>query len=196
MATLKRFSEKVINIVKTNCALYGTIIYVFIIIVVVMFFYLKTYKGVVKNYCASHQGCHDSMDQFTQIGAYLALATLTYLLYVGTKTSFTLAIIAISGMIGWIYMADAWKVTIDGAVYDETADWTVCRLILKYAPYNPTIAQRMRIIMPLMVLVMFFSFMHLLAAVGFSKDEYPYFVIATILVVGFIGRKTFLFVKY
>ena len=102
----------------------------------------------------------------------------------------------ISGIIGMYYMLDAWKVSIDGAVYDESDEWTVCRLIRKYAPYNPTIVQRFLLVLPIFTIIMFLTFMYLMAIIGFKEEEMGYFYSAVIISFIFIGRKTYLYTKY
>ena len=182
--------------VQTNIYRYGTIVYLFVISVAVMFFYLKTYKGVIKNYCGDNETCSDSFTIYEKIGAYIVLLTVVYLIYIGTRNSIVLATLTVSGLVGFTYMKDAWKVSIDGAVYDESEEWTVCRLIRKYAPYNPTIAERLRIILPIASGVMFFSFVYLLSIIGMTGDEMPYFITAVMAMVGLIAYKTHQFIKY
>lgn len=194
--TLAPRIKALLKIIQYNIYLYGTIVYLFIICVVVMFFYLKSYKGIVKNYCGTDEVCYDGLAFYEQIGLYCITATIVYLIYVGTKNSTILATVFIGAVLGMNYMVDAWKIKIDGAVFDDEQYWTVCRLIRKYAPYNPTIPERLRIIMPIMTIVMFLSFMYLLSIIGFTSREMPYFIASTIVLFGLIGWKTYTFMKY
>ena len=181
--------------VQTNIYLYGPVVYLCVISIVVMFFYLKTYKGVIKNYCGDNTKCYDSFRLYAKLGDYIVLLTVVYLIYVGTSNSIVLATLTVSGIVGFTYMKDAWKVSIDGAVYDESEEWTVCRLIRKYAPYNPTIAERLRIVTPIASVVMFFLFMYLLSIIGMTGDEMPYFIMAVLAMFGLIAYKTHQFIK-
>lgn len=204
LATLKHdFNTKMLPYMKAlarkvryTLAVNTTVMYLLLLCTGVIYFYLLTYKGVVKHYCHNDTSCHSRFEIYNRIGGYIALPILLYGIVTSIRYPVVLTLLILCGLIGFTYMNDAWKVTLDGIVIDENTEWTLCRLLRKYAPHNPTKAERALFVLPMISLMMILCLIYLFSIMGLMGVEVPYFIVQSGVLFSIIIYATYRYTKY
>lgn len=185
-----RVARKVRHTIVEN----ASFVYLLLLCVGAMMLYLSAYKGVVKNYCQEDTHCHYRFKFYASVGFYCFVPLTVYMIVMSMRSPVALTLFLVSGSLGYMYMKDAWRVKLDGTVLQDT-EWTLCRLLQKYAPNHPTKSERGLFMLPILSLIMVLCMVYLFSSIGLQSTEMHYFVAYNLVLIYVIVYSTYILVK-